>query len=224
MLTKELYEENYNDLYMVAFRMLNKDAQEAKDVVHDTFVRALKIDLDPGQRPITALMVALKRACIDRWRACVRHRQLVDDLVYTTGFEEDQYDLAHIEALVLSAVSKLHKQQQQIFNMRYYTALSYADMHTLTGISIQHLRNQFTNAWHAVCDIVKQADMTGVLHKLDRRGHGSGGRPKALLLDKLTGNTIAGCSAAARMINCTPQTLWYRIQHGLDARFQLIPK
>ncbi len=69
----------YAKLYAHALRLTRGHEADARDLVHDTIVRALE-RADVVERPRGYLHVMLARLFVDRGRVRARHRALVDEL------------------------------------------------------------------------------------------------------------------------------------------------
>ena len=145
----KLYERYKQRVFLQCMKMV-KNAEDAKDLTSETFLRAFEhiIDFKPGLPFFPWLSRIATNLCLDHLRRCSRYR-----------FEEirDQHGVVnarnkHLEeqgfdpSMILKAIQKLKVPQRRCFCLFYINDLSYKEIAKLTGYSYDQVRSHIQNA------------------------------------------------------------------------------
>lgn len=160
-----IYNLHYAAIYYYA-RHFVPDAQEARDITTETFVKLWKLraNFDNIHKINTFLHITTRNACIDilrhkKWKAG-KHQQLIQLLM-----EDDEAmiarnnspmaaatrfvnGLAETELLsrIYDAIEKLPPQRKAIFKMSFLEGVKNAEIAAQLNISVQTVQNQKTIA------------------------------------------------------------------------------
>jgi RNA polymerase sigma-70 factor (ECF subfamily) len=132
-----LLNDHQSYAYALACRLM-QDADEAQDVVQESFIRVWKHlpRFDGRVRFTTWLYQIVTRLCLDRLKA--RRRRL--NIFARDGHEaghcpEQEYDQKDIQEQILAAAATLPIKQQLVFTLRDLQDLSIAEVQTIAGMS-----------------------------------------------------------------------------------------
>lgn len=217
-LTEELYNQHYGMLYRIARNIL-KDEDDAKDAVHDTFIKFHKAEIDSIGNEKYLLIAILKNTSIDKWRTDRKKTQLDFDIEDEFKFNSD-FDNKLIESFILEGISQLFPVQKQVFELRYNLEMKYADISKIVGINKQSVINAYQKAVEHVAQAVKVHSLDKLKNRFNFKPDRVGAKKK--ILDKKTGKIVLGVKAAASIIGVSPSTLVETLITGRHPRFKYI--
>lgn len=130
----ELMREHREDLVRIARMRLRNDVSgsDAEDVVHEVFLRVVRIDLDLQalSRPVAYLRRAVANECATRWR---RHRELAVEETPDAG-ERDHADPCAAALTVRDALEEVSPRQRAVIVMGFLQGYTDAEIAATLGI------------------------------------------------------------------------------------------
>ncbi len=137
-----LYDRWMRSLYSLVFHLL-KDADEAEDVVEETFWQAWRkaSSYEPSRGAVSTWLLTIgRRRALDRLRAKGRRREesMTDvrelaDVASPMGDPSHAVEGAERRAHVLSALGGLPDEQREVLELGYFRGLSQTEIAELTG-------------------------------------------------------------------------------------------
>jgi RNA polymerase sigma-70 factor (ECF subfamily) len=137
-----LYDQWSRSLYSLVLHLL-KDADEAEDVVEETFWQAWRkaSAYDPSRGAVSTWLLTIgRRKALDRLRARKRHREdpIGRETTISDMFALDQdpsvdAEVAEVREHVRAAVRELPAEQRQVLEMGYFSGLSQSEISRITG-------------------------------------------------------------------------------------------
>ncbi len=160
----ETFEANRGRLFGVAYGMLGS-AADAEDIVQDSYLRWVSVDLESVASPAAFLTRITTRLAIDRLRSAQRRREtyvgpwLPEPLV--TSFEADPGEIvAEAERLslaMLTAMERLNPTERAVLLLREVFDLDYADIAPIVDKTPDNCRQIFSRAKDRVGDTTRRA-------------------------------------------------------------------
>jgi RNA polymerase sigma-70 factor (ECF subfamily) len=137
-----LYDEWSRSLYSLVLHLL-KDADEAEDVVEETFWQAWRkaSAYEPSRGAVSTWLLTIgRRKALDRLRARKRHREdpiggerTISNMLAPDQDPSADAEVAEIREHVRSAVRDLPKEQREVLEMGYFSGLSQSEISRITG-------------------------------------------------------------------------------------------
>lgn len=137
-----LYDRWVRSLYSLVFHLL-KDADEAEDVVEETFWQAWKkaSSYEPSRGAVSTWLLTIgRRKALDRIRAKKRHREdpigndnTFADLPSTDPNPSENVEGRELREHVRSALNDLPQEQRQVLELGYFRGLSQTEIAEFTG-------------------------------------------------------------------------------------------
>ena len=130
-------------------RMMVKDSDLAKDIMQETFIKAVRV-IDSGRyidngKFLSWILRIAHNQVIDRFRAQKQNRTLNEseagyDVLGTIRIAENSIEddmiSAQIDSDVRRLVDQLPEEQREVVMMRYYSGLSFKEIAEQTDVSI----------------------------------------------------------------------------------------
>ena len=132
----ELYELYAQDVYRFAL-WLSGNADDARDITSETFVRAWTAPNEPRMDTVKAYLFAIARNLHRKqWRRASRHVELEEDLP-DAGRQPDEAAASQDEfKRAWAALGALPEIDRAVLLMRAQEGLSYEDISAVTGLSV----------------------------------------------------------------------------------------
>lgn len=137
-----LYDRWMRSLYSLVFHLL-KDADEAEDVVEETFWQAWRkaSSYEPSRGAVSTWLLTIgRRRALDRLRAKGRRREesMTDvrelaDVASPMSDPSQSVESSERRAQVLTALSGLPDEQREVLELGYFRGLSQTEIADLTG-------------------------------------------------------------------------------------------
>jgi RNA polymerase sigma-70 factor, ECF subfamily len=153
----ELYKRYSSRVYAYCRRFLgNKDT--AKDVFQETFINFLehaKVDNEVNNVPAYLLKIA-RSQCINHVRDDKDTISYVDFLDVKYGYKDDfQTDREELLNLITVAIDLLPAELKDIFILREYEGLSYAEIAEITNLEISNLKIRLYRAKQRIRELLQ---------------------------------------------------------------------
>ena len=138
-----LFDMHHARLYRLA-RRLSRDADEARDLVQETFLRAARArQLPDGATGEEAWLVrVLVNLCRDRWRQMQVRRRLLPAIASTVMAPASQESALLAKSVVWRALESLPPRRRAVIVMHELEELSIAEVARLLGVAAVTVR------WH----------------------------------------------------------------------------
>jgi RNA polymerase sigma-70 factor, ECF subfamily len=138
-----LYDRWVRSLYSLVFHLL-KDADEAEDVVEETFWQAWRkaSSYEPSRGAVSTWLLTIgRRRALDRLRAKLRRREdpignhgiALADMASSAPDPSQLAEGAERRLNVLAALRELPAEQREVIELGYYQGLSQTEIADLTG-------------------------------------------------------------------------------------------
>jgi RNA polymerase sigma-70 factor (ECF subfamily) len=137
-----LYDRWFRSLYSLVFHLL-KDADEAEDVVEETFWQAWRkaSSYEPSRGAVSTWLLTIgRRKALDRIRAKKRHREdpigndgAFADLPSTDPNPSENLEGSELREHVRSALNDLPEEQRQVLQLGYFRGMSQSEIADFTG-------------------------------------------------------------------------------------------
>ncbi len=137
-----LYDRWVRSLYSLVFHLL-KDADEAEDVVEETFWKAWKkaSSYEPSRGAVSTWLLTIgRRRALDRIRAKGRRREesmtqpgLLADAISSAADPLQAVEGSERRSHVLAALGDLPEEQRQVVELGYFRGLSQTEIAEMTG-------------------------------------------------------------------------------------------
>lgn len=136
---KDFYIKYYTDLFNYA-RYLTKDFDHAKDLVSETFYKALIIDTELNTSALKPyLFKILYHLYLDfKKKNSVFNREIVD--TQNTELLDKKLEQKELIAEVLNALKKYPDIDQSTFYLKIFSHLNYKEISQITGLSIAAIK------------------------------------------------------------------------------------
>jgi len=132
-----LFTEYRRDVFRVAAAILN-DREEAMDVVQDTFIQAMKQEkrIRGDARIRGWLLTVARNLSIDRFRRRRRQEPESEPESWMSGETGMGRELSmDMKAIIREVFPTLPRRQQEVFALRYYEDLGFAEIAAAMGVS-----------------------------------------------------------------------------------------
>lgn len=144
-----LYARHAEVMLALSLRIL-RDPGDAEDAVHDAFVEAWEHagDYDPARASVRGwLLLRLRSRCLDRVRAGIRRRALLESNPPLAGAEHGG-DAANRSdhGRVRSALSRLSDEQRAVVELGYFHGLSSQEIADALGIPVGTVKSRVSAA------------------------------------------------------------------------------
>lgn len=136
------FEEVYNSYYTPLFRYILvrlKDKQEAEDMTQTVFMKiwaSIPSWNTDHTSPLSFFFTVARNTLIDYFRKG-SHKEIVSDEIVFKFSEEngasEESSSRELKEVLLSAVSKLSEEQQEIIRLYYTNDLTYKEIASITG-------------------------------------------------------------------------------------------
>lgn len=152
-MTVKEFENNFKHLYlplgMYAMRLVD-DADDAEDIVEETFIKAWQIvsDGETIQNFKAFMYRAVRNSCI----SFLRHRKDNASIEEIPEISEETIDTSEIDAKIWAAIDKLPEKCREIFLMSKRDGLSNEDIAEELGLSINTVKVQMSKAFSRLRD------------------------------------------------------------------------
>ncbi|MCX7908684.1 MAG: RNA polymerase sigma factor [Ignavibacteria bacterium] len=155
-----------NFVYLIAFRYV-KDYDDAEDITQEVFIDALqKLKFF---RQESSLKTWLYRITVNKCKNFLRRRKLVtlvrfgfpnDDeekgLDFPDNSQNGGVEKKELEEKFLEVVASLPEKQREVFSLRYFDNLTFAQISNLLGTSIGGLKANYFHAVRKIAFAMKQ--------------------------------------------------------------------
>lgn len=144
----EAFRAQSDRLYRVAYYILESET-DAEDAVQDLFLKlwAGRDRLDTVVNFNAYCTTLMKNLCIDRIRKETRMQTVPTETdLAESGMPEDEVIGRETLELVLKAISRLPRRQQEVIRMHVFEEMSYDEISERTGMSNLTLRVLLSNA------------------------------------------------------------------------------
>ena len=153
-------------------RMMVKDSDLAKDIMQETFIKAVRV-IDSGRytdngKFLSWILRIAHNQVIDRFRAQKQNRTLNEseagyDILGTVriaeGNIEDDMISEQIDSDVRRLVDQLPDEQREVVMMRYYSGLSFKEIAEQTDVSINTALGRMRYALINLRRMIKEKNM-----------------------------------------------------------------
>lgn len=131
-------------LLRYACRLLDGDAEAARDAVQDAFVRLCRADRAAVEPKLTPwLFTVVRNRCIDHLRQEGRMIPLSDASPATLAPPSPEPESAGADAdasrALAARVAALPARSQEVLRLKFQDGLSYQEISAITGLSISHV-------------------------------------------------------------------------------------
>lgn len=137
-----LYDRWMRSLYSLVFHLL-KDADEAEDVVEETFWQAWRkaSSYEPSRGAVSTWLLTIgRRRALDRLRAKGRRREEsmtsvreLADVASPAGDPSQAMESSERRTHVLAALSSLPDEQREVLELGYFKGMSQSEIADMTG-------------------------------------------------------------------------------------------
>jgi RNA polymerase sigma-70 factor, ECF subfamily len=137
-----LYDRWFRSLYSLVFHLL-KDADEAEDVVEETFWQAWRkaSSYEPSRGAVSTWLLTIgRRKALDRIRAKKRHKEdpigndgAFADLPSTDPNPSEDLEGSELREHVRLALNELPEEQRQVLQLGYFRGMSQSEIADFTG-------------------------------------------------------------------------------------------
>jgi RNA polymerase sigma factor (sigma-70 family) len=132
----DLYARYANDIYRFSF-WLTGDADEARDITSETFVRVWTSEADIRVESVKAYLFTIARNVYLHDKRRTKHKAALDETVLDSSMQPDRIAEARSELhVVLQAMQMLPEIDRTVLIMRAEDELSYEEIASATGLSI----------------------------------------------------------------------------------------
>lgn len=140
----ELYTRHSNRIYSYCLRIMGTE-EDAQDVFQETFLKffTIAIDLKYTENVSAFLFRIARNACIN-YKRSIRLTDTIED--YKLQSNDRGYDQKEILQLIARAMELLDFDTREVFILRMYHGLSYAEIAEITGDTQIAAKNR---AWRA---------------------------------------------------------------------------
>ena len=184
MSTTESFTTHRNLLFTVAYEMLGSDA-DAEDVLQETWLRWVGVDLDPVQDQRAYLVRITTRQALDRLRTLRRRKEtyvgpwLPEPLLTAPDVAEDVELAESVSMAILVVLETLSPTERAVFVLREAFAVGYDEIAAAVGKSpaavrqIAHRARQHVEA-RRPREVVSPTEARAALESFRQRGGDQG--------------------------------------------------
>lgn len=131
-----MFVEYRESVFRTAYAIL-RDREEALDVVQDTFVKAMKKIRKLEDGPVLRgwLVKVARNLSIDRYRRRKWDGGTVDEEMSGRAPEKDREMTMDMKEMIRQAFPSLPRRQQQVFALRYYEDMTFAEIAAAMSVS-----------------------------------------------------------------------------------------
>ena len=147
---EEIYGDFYQSVYLYCRRRTSLDRVD--DAVAETFLTAWRMihNLPEGDEALPWLYKVAYRRLMHQWRGATRRRRL-DKRLSSIGMEAtplpDDYAISrHDSALMLHAVSRLRRRDQEILRLSLWEELDHSQVAVVLGITNDAVRQRLSRS------------------------------------------------------------------------------
>lgn len=161
-IVSELYEENSQRFYAIAFRRLNNRAQ-AEDAVQEAFLRIADKPQGlincPVQKRVAYVDVVIRNVAVEMFRKRTAHEmiELADDIPDGSCSVEDIALGRITEAELVDFILTIPQAKREALQLRAFNHLSNAEIAQALGITEAAARKRISDAMKLIRDFVKGA-------------------------------------------------------------------
>ena len=133
----ELYERYAGDVYRFAC-WLAGNAEDARDLTSETFVRVWTAEAEPRAETVKAYLFTITRNLHRKqWRRASRQQPMPEDILLVDPAAHPDVATADKEELeqTMAAIGELSENDRMVLLLRAYDGLSYEEIAAITGIS-----------------------------------------------------------------------------------------
>jgi len=146
-------------------RWLLGDAESARDVVQETFLRLCREDPQRiGQQPAPWLFTVCRNLALDTLRKAGRTSPLEHADVAVSCDLDERHDARRALAQVLEILETLPRNQREVVHLRFQGGLSYREISDVTGLSVSNVGFLLHTAMRAIRSHVS-TEPTGAGHE-----------------------------------------------------------
>jgi RNA polymerase sigma-70 factor (ECF subfamily) len=140
----EIYTRHSNRIYSYCLRIMGTE-EDAQDVFQEAFLRffTISIDLKYTENLAAFLFRIARNACMN-YKRTIRLTEQIED--YKLQSNDRGYDQKEILQLIARAMELLDFDTREVFILRMYHGLSYAEIAEITGDTLLAAKNR---AWRA---------------------------------------------------------------------------
>ena len=146
---KALFQRYYKPLCIYALHYL-MDVQAAEDVVQDVFVSFWEKEAGAAVNARSLLYVMTRNRCIDLIRRSKGIEIVLPEDSSGAISDEDAVNRSEIESKLWQAVAKLPAGRQELLLMSKRDGLTYQQIASAKGLSVNTVRNQISRALKAL--------------------------------------------------------------------------
>ena len=181
---EELMRRHRAKVFTFLLRLVGERAR-AEDLAQETWLRVVKNApcYEPKARFTTWLLTLARSVGFDHLRAA-RYRvteDLSENLIGSESTPEHEASHRELRAVILHALARLPEEQREVFTLREWGGVSFADIATMLGISENTVKSRMRYALGALRVSLKNADFAIVhdapLVDFDGKKSMTGGAP-----------------------------------------------
>ena len=154
---ERLFKDNYPHMYRMAFSLV-ENADDAKDAVHQVFVRMWSGKPQVAEGSIRGyLLAATRNQCLHILRDRQLQRQMKEELQKeTTWQKEEERDelLKHLQQFIND---NLTEQDRRVLKLHYEDEMTYAETASALGISSSAVNKHITRSLARIRETLKIA-------------------------------------------------------------------
>ncbi|MBR4129834.1 MAG: sigma-70 family RNA polymerase sigma factor [Bacteroidaceae bacterium] len=154
---ERLFKDNYPHMYRMAFSLV-ENADDAKDAVHQVFVRMWSSKPQVSEGSIRGyLLAATRNQCLHILRDKQLQRRLKEELQKETAWqkEEDRDELLKQLRQVID--DNLTEQDRRVLQLHYEDEMTYAETASALGISSSAVNKHITRSLARIRETLKIA-------------------------------------------------------------------
>lgn len=144
----ELYTRYSNRIYSYCLRILGT-AEDAQDAFQETFLKFYNTALElKYTENVSAFLFRMARNCCINYKRTVKSAENIED--FNLHSNDRGYDQKELLQIIARSMELLDFDSREVFILRMYHGLSYAEISNITGDTILAVKNR---AWRAKAKI-----------------------------------------------------------------------
>ena len=154
---ERLFKDNYPHMYRMAFSIV-ESAEDAKDAVHQVFVRIWASKPEVSEGSIRGyLLAATRNQCLHILRDKQLQRQLKEELQRETSEQKDEEREELLKQLQQVIDDNLTEQDRRVLKLHYEDEMTYAETASVLGISSSAVNKHITRSLARIRETLKIA-------------------------------------------------------------------
>ena len=154
---ERLFKNNYPHMYRMAFSLV-ENADDAKDAVHQVFVRMWSSKPQVAEGSIRGyLLAATRNQCLHILRDRQLQRQMKEEIQKETAWQKEEERDELLKQLQQVINDNLTEQDRRVLKLHYEDEMTYAETASALGISSSAVNKHITRSLARIRETLKIA-------------------------------------------------------------------